>query len=335
MRGKWAIVSASLALLALVTIAVTILPRRLAKRSKPVEPVSEAPPVTDINLPGKIRAQHVIGVAPQIECTVSAFLVEVGQEVFEGQLLARLANEGLEADQRAAKRDLEITQSKVNALEGDVISARLEASRARADASRARGEYDRLDRIYRRQQMLFKEGATPKVTFDKSSREFEQAQLEFGTLEKLAANAEARVAEVVKNLDAAKRVLQEKTDALENETTKAGATELVSPAQGLVVARNGEPGQSFGPGKDLFQIATQLSLLEVTLEPDPPTLGRIQPGQPAQVSLPDQGADGMPGTVKAIQGNQVIVEFTSPNPAVKPGMTAQVRIKTAYPQALE
>jgi hypothetical protein len=31
--------------------------------------------------------------------------------------------------------------------------------------------------------------------------------------------------------------------------------------------------------------------------------------------------------VKAIQGEQVIVAFTNPNPAVKPGMTAQVRIK--------
>jgi hypothetical protein len=36
----------------------------------------------------------------------------------------------------------------------------------------------------------------------------------------------------------------------------------------------------------------------------------------------------MPGTIKSIQGDQLLVEFTSPNPAVKPGMTAQVRIKT-------
>jgi hypothetical protein len=35
----------------------------------------------------------------------------------------------------------------------------------------------------------------------------------------------------------------------------------------------------------------------------------------------------MLGAVKAIQGEQVIVAFTNPNPAVKPGMTAQVRIK--------
>jgi len=37
----------------------------------------------------------------------------------------------------------------------------------------------------------------------------------------------------------------------------------------------------------------------------------------------------MLGAVKAIQGAQVIVAFTSPSPAVKPGMLAQVRIKVS------
>ena len=80
---------------------------------------------------------------------------------------------------------------------------------------------------------------------------------------------------------------------------------------------------------DFFQIATQLSLLEVALDPDPLSMRRIQLGFPAIVSLPDQGVDGIAGVVKAIQGEQVIVDFTSPNPAVKPGMTALVTIRAA------
>ena len=56
---------------------------------------------------------------------------------------------------------------------------------------------------------------------------------------------------------------------------------------------------------------------------------RIRLGQPALISLPEQGSDGMLGTVKAIQGAQVIVAFTSPTSTVKPGMLAQVRIKVS------
>src|SRR5258707_3414429 len=128
MRGKWFILSASLVLLGLAAIAVTVLPRTAARKTEAAAPVAKAPPVSDISLTGKIRAQHVISVSPQLQGTVSAFFVEVGQEVFEGQLLARLANEGLEAGQQTAKREVEVTQSRVNSLESEIVTARLEAS---------------------------------------------------------------------------------------------------------------------------------------------------------------------------------------------------------------
>ena len=139
-----------------------------------------------------------------------------------------------------------------------------------------------------------------------------------------------RWGEPYKSLDADKRALDEKSAEMETAKARAMATEVVSPAQGMVVARNAEVGQPAGPDRgDFFQIATQLSQLEVVLDPDPPAMRRIRLGQAALVSLPEQSSDGMLGAVKAIQGAQVIVAFTSPSPAVKPGMLAQVRIKVS------
>ena len=317
-------------LLALVAVAVTMLSRVSANKSQPAAPLVQGKPPAEVHLSGKIRAQRVVSVAPPVEGTVGAVFADVGQEVFEGQLLARITNEGLETGQQMAQKLLDNAQSRVNTLEGEIVSARLEASRARADANRARSEYDRLDQVFRRQQMLLAEGATPKLTYDKSSREFEAAQSESRTLERLATQAESRLNEIVKSLDAEKRALAEKSDEMETAKARAVATEVVSPAQGMVVARNGEAGQSVGPDKpDFFQIATQLSQLEVVLDPDPPTMRRIRLGQAALVTLPEQSSDGMLGAVKAIEGAQVIVAFTSPTPAVKPGMLAQVRIKVS------
>jgi len=272
MRGKWFILSASVALVTLVAVAATMLlqaSRRKIATGAPPSPVRPSSP--EINLAGKVRAQQVINVAAPLEGVVGAFFAEVGQEVFQGQLLARITNQGLETGQQAAQKEAEVAQSKVNALESEIVSARLEASRARADASRARSEYDRVDKIHRRQQMLFNEGATPKLAFEKSSRDFDLAQTELRTVEQVAANAESRVAELVKTLDAGKRVLREKTEGLEGAAAKSAATELVSPVQGIVVARRGEVGQPITLDQvDFFQIATQLSQLEVVLEPDPP-----------------------------------------------------------------
>jgi multidrug efflux pump subunit AcrA (membrane-fusion protein) len=328
MRGKWFVAIASVVLLALIGAAVTILSRAPAKKTQAAPPPQATAPSGEINLPGKIRPQQVTFVAAPIEGVVSAFFVEVGQEVFEGQLLARIANEGLETGQQDAQKELEKIQARVNSIESDVITARLEASRAQADSSRARGEYDRLEKIYRRQQMLYNEGATPKLVYEKSERDFETAQSEFRNLEAVAKNTEDRVGDIVRRLDLEKRTLEEKTSDLDSAKAKNGAAEVVSPVQGMVVARNGDVGLPVTPDKgDFFQIATQLSELEVVLDPDPPTLLRIKPGQPALVVLAELGGDGMAGAVKTIQGNQAVVAFTSPNAAVKPGMMAQVHIK--------
>lgn len=328
-RGKWYLLWASIVLLALAGAAFTVLPRIAAKKPRTQIVAQQAPPpLAEVSLSGKIRPQNVINVAPPVEGIVGALFVDAGQPVFAGQLLARITNGGLEAGQQMAKQLADNAQARVNTLESEIIAARLEASRSSADASRARSEYDRLEKTFRRQQMLLAEGATPKLTYDKSSREFDVAQSEYRTQTQVASQAESHLNDLIKSLDAEKRALADKTADLEAAKTRTGATELVSPAQGMVVGRNGEVGQTVGPDKaDFFQIATQLSQLEVVLDPDPPSMRRIRLGQPALVSVPDQGSDGMLGSVASIQGAQVIVAFSSPNPNVKPGMVAQVRIK--------
>src|SRR5438034_4357545 len=58
MRGRWFVISASVALVALVAAAVTILYRAAPKKTARAAPVAPAPPPADINLSGKIRPQQ-------------------------------------------------------------------------------------------------------------------------------------------------------------------------------------------------------------------------------------------------------------------------------------
>ena len=329
MRGKWFVAGAAVALASLAAFGAAMLARLSAKKPAAAPVIARAAaPAPEIRLTGKIRAQSIVNVAPPVEGTIGAFFAEVGQDVFEGQLLARLTNEGLETGRETAQRTLENAQAHIDALETEIVAARLEESRARADATRARSEYERVEKLYRRQQNLFAAGATPRLTYEKTNRDFDLAQGEYRGLERVASMAEARVGNLMKNLDSEKRMLADKSSDLEAAKAKLGAAEVLAPAQGTIVARHGEVGQAVAPDRvDFFQIATQLSQLEVVLDPDPGSMPRIQLGQAALVSLPEQGAEGMLGAVKSIEGAQVIIAFTNPNPAVKPGMTAQVRIK--------
>ena len=74
-------------------------------------------------------------------------------------------------------------------------------------------------------------------------------------------------------------------------------------------------------------IVVNLSLLEVVVEPEPPYLARITPSQDAIVRIAEVPGRGIPGKVKEVKNNQVIVEFISPSPAGRPGLSAQVVIK--------
>jgi len=331
MRGKWVLISVSVVLLAIAAGALSRW-RGASVRPEPPPPVkaSDTPPPTgEVSFGGKIEAQQVTQVGALVGGTVAEFMADVGQEVFEGQVLARISNQGLETARDSAQAALDMAQSRVEKAGSAIIAARLEATRARADALRAHTEFERAQRNYQRQKMLNGEGATPRLVYEKSERDFESAQKEYQSLDDLARIAESRVDELVKEQESAKRILDEKRDDLEEAKSSLASAEVHAPVDGLVIDRKGEVGKELGAQEqaEMFKIAVNLAELQVKVTPDAAVLKRIKPGDAAMVFLADLGGEGIGGSVKTIEGNVATVTFTCPNPAVKPGMTAQVKVK--------
>jgi multidrug efflux pump subunit AcrA (membrane-fusion protein) len=327
MRGKWLLAGGSVILVALAMGALTRLRHDSAKAPEVQKSPAESPP-RELSLPGKIQAQHVVPVGAPVAGTIDSFFVDVGQDVYEGQLLARIASQGLESAREEAVRAAQNAQEKVNSIEGRIIAARLEASRARADANRSRDEFERAEKTYLRQQMLNREGATPRLVYEKAEREFGTARTEFNSLDELARQAESRAGDLIRDLDAARRSLEERNADVESATAQSAGAEIRSPVSGILVARYGEPGKLIGPeeAKDLLEIAADLSQLAVTIHAEPPALQRIRPGQDALVVVADLNGV-IPASVKEVRGSDVTLSFVSPSPVIRPGMTAQVRLK--------
>jgi HlyD family secretion protein len=329
MRGKWLLAGGSVVLVALAMGALTRLRHEASEKApESRKPSAAASSPRELSLPGKIQAQHVVPVGAPVTGTIDSFLVDVGQDVYEGQLLARIASQGLESAREEAIRTAQNAQEKVNAMEGRIIAARLEASRARADANRSRDQFERAEKTYLRQQMLQREGATPHLVYEKAEREFETARAEFNSLDELARQAESRSGELIRDLDGARHSLEERNAELESANVQSAGAEIRSPVSGILVARNGEPGKLIGPeeAKDLLEIAADLSQLAVTIHVEPPALQRIHSGQDALIIVADLNGV-IPATVKEIKGSDVVLSFVSPSPVIRPGMTAQVRLK--------
>jgi multidrug resistance efflux pump len=329
MRGKWLLISVAVVLAAVAAGALALWWRERPRQS--ANPAKAAPPPVAVSgavtLTGKIQAQHVTLVGTPVEGTVEEFLADVGQEVFEGQLLARITNTGLETTHEKARNEAESASSRLSRLEGALSAARLEASRASADRTRARAELERTRKSHLRQKLLHSEGATPRLAFERAEREFAAAEADAASRDEVAKVADERVASLLKDIDAARRVLDDKNRELEDAQSQLDAEQVHAPVDGIVVGRRGLPGDAVNRDvKDLFQIAVDLGLLSVVLTPEPSVAAAIRPGTPATIQIAELGGEALQGAVAAVAGDKVTVEFASPTPLIKPGMTASVRL---------
>ena len=326
----WLVAGAVIILAAIGAGALSVLWREHAKPAQKAAEVVPAAPVlgSDVSLEGKIQALRVIEVPAPVEGTVDVFHVEIGQEIFEGQLLAQINSDSLTGAEQQATQLADRARNRLNDLESSIIAGRLEASRARAVASRLKTEFDRSEKFYQRQKMLLAAGATPRLAFEKAEKEYLTNQAESASADALAQQVESRIDALLKEQDAAKKTLEERTHELEAAEADLAAAEVHAPVDGVVVGRRGNAGDDVDRSmKDLFRIATDLSRLAVVVEPPPPVLARIHPGQTAVVTVSEAQNEPLAAEVKKVENGQVTVEFTSPDPAVKPGLTAQVRIK--------
>lgn len=330
MRGKWVLFSVSVILIAIAAGALSVLRKPSdADQKKTAATAAQVPPIGDeISAMGKIQAAHLIALPAPTEGTIESWEVESGQEVLEGQLIGRVRNANLESAQEQAQLELERTQSKLTAVEGQLLSAKLESARADADSSRATTELARLERAYFRQQALLKEGATPRLTFEKAEKDYNAAKEEASTAQAVAKGSAEQIAKLERDIQNAKSALEERNAAVEEAKENLESSNILSPADGTIVKLGADPGGTVDRTmQDLVQLATDPALLQVVIEPEARVLERIKPGQPALVIVPDVTSEGLVGEVKEVKGTQVIVEFTSPNPVIKHGMSAGVRIK--------
>jgi multidrug resistance efflux pump len=327
MRGKW-LLMAGFAVIAGVGIGA--LSHRLHKAPPPTQERTSAAILNtnEITITGTIRAQHVTGVGAAIEGNLEALLADVGDEVFEGQVLARVGSSGLETSREQASAAVEFAQQQVAASEAAVNNARMEASRSEADMQRARLQVDRTQKVLERQTTLHKAGATPQLKYDAAVQDYEGAVKEFEIMDRAARGGHDQIQGATDKLASAKRLLAQKSEELEAAQGAFESAEVRAPVAGVIVGRKGEIGKSArDSGDQLFQIATDLFTLNVVAEPKAADLKRIHPGQQALVLVLDLQSAGMPGEVKDVKDSEVVVEFNSNMPAIKPGMRADVRVK--------
>lgn len=305
-------------------------------RAKPqpaaATPAPATPDPSETTISGTIRARHVLPVAAPIDGTLEQIDLLDGQDVFEGQLLARVRSQRLDLELEEAKLEVERLQERVNSLDAMAIGARLEVSRADADAARARAALTAAEKNYRRQKALLAEGATPRLTYEKAEKEYESLKAETDALTGMAQASQARLDVTQKNLDEARRLLAEKQKDFDTVESAIQEGAVHSPADGVLIAHRAGPGDEVTSAmKDLFQIAVNLGELNFTAQISAEQEKLLEPGQTVSIQVAELGGMPIEGVVKSAANRELIVEFSAPAPVVRPGLSAQMRMPSAEP----
>ncbi len=292
------------------------------------KPSVEAVP-SELNLSGQIQAVKIVEVRAPLNGILDKEVADVGDDVFEGQVLAHIRNPRLESSAETARNETEKIRNRVNDLQSALLTTRLEASRSRADAVRAQLELEHAEKAYKHQAAMMAEGATPRLVYEKAEKEYTSQKADLETTEALAAQQEDRVSSLTKELEAAQNLLEKKQSELEDTGLDIAAANILCPADGVIIARHVQPGEQINRAQpNIFEIGANLEDLQVslTLANNPKLLTRVHKGQSAVIEIAEvPGA--IPGTVREIKNNQVLVEFSSPSPTIRPGLSAQVKIK--------
>lgn len=248
---------------------------------------------------------------------IAEVLVEEGDTVEKGQVLARLDKDRLNAAIAGAEAQLEAREQVVKQLERGTRPQQVEQARAEVAASEARLENARLD--LERVRSTTASGASPAQALDDAQARYRVEQEVLEVRRKaldlaLAGPREEEIAQAKASRDAAAAELRLLNVRLEESGLRA-------PAPGVVQSRILEPGEMAAPNRPVLTLALTDPKWVRTYVSEP-NLGRIRQGLEATVysdSFPDKTYKGWVGFISSV------AEFTP-----KTVETTDLRPKLVY-----
>jgi HlyD family secretion protein len=254
---------------------------------------------------GKIQAQKKVDISATIPGQITHLAVEEGDRVRKGQFLLQIDP----VNPRALARSNEYS---MQALRGDLASAKAALVQSRADLQRAESNYQA--------------GIIPAADRDRART--------------AVMTGEAAVEAAQRRVDQAGASLQGARDTLAKTT-------ILSPMDGIVTARRVEEGEvavigvQNSPGTVLLTIS-DMSVVEAELEVDETSIPTVKLGQEAEVRLdayPNQtfrgvvtevGSSPLTADANAAIKFKVKVQLKNPPPDIKPGLSARADILTGF-----
>lgn len=275
------------------------------------QPVSVGRIESLVNTAGTISPVVTVDVGSELSGLVSELFADFNSEVESGQVIARI-------DDRTIRARLKQIEADVASAEANLVQQRANLNRTQADLELAGTELRRLRELSQRQ--LASQSDVDKA---EANLKITEAQVEVARAQVTAAEAN----------------LLQRQAQLEQAQLDLDRTYIRSPVDGTVIDRQVDVGQTVAASLSapiLFQIAQDLTKMQIEADVDEADIGQIAEGLTARFTVdafPDRTFTGTVTQVRkaaTITNNvvtyKVIVGAENPRQQLLPGMTANVNI---------
>ncbi len=263
---------------------------------------------------GTINAVTTVQVGSQVSGTISKLFVDFNSRVKSGQVVAIIEPSLFQGALLQAKADLQNARANLTAAQADLTKANATALQTKAD--------------FNRTVSLTNAGVMSPQQLDLARANADTAQAAVGAAAAMVKQAAAQIVQ--------------KQAAVAVAQTNLDHTVIHAPINGIVVARNVDVGQTVAASLQaptLFNIAQDLTKMQVDTQTDESDVGNIKVGQEATFKVDAFPKDSFRGRVVQIRLNPTTVQnvvtydtvlnFDNPKMKLFPGMTAYVSIPVA------
>jgi len=268
-----------------------------------------------VSASGSVEGSETADVAFQVGGRVARVLVEEGQHVSKGQLLAEIEPTDYRNAFNAAMAQKEAAQAVQQRADDGVRQQELE--QARIDFERSEDEYKRMKFLLDRKSLPPNDFQKFEAAYKASRERYEMAKEGTRKEDIASAHAQAHAAEAQAS----------------EEAKRLSDTRLVAPISGNISMRRVDPGQTVAAGAAVFSIV-DLNPVKVRVGVPEAEIGKVKFGARAEVSAPSlsgcrfEGKVGIIGVASDPASRTYTVKIVVPNPGpvLLAGMVAEARI---------
>lgn len=278
---------------------------------------------------GKLEARPgaEMNVGTEMTARIADFLVNVGEQVDKGQVIAVLDSQELRARLRQAEAELAVAQAKRAEIAAGARTE--EIKQAQAALQRTRSELALAEKEFKRSGQLVQDHFASNATLDNSENTYTVATARAAEAEQQLRLLQAGPRPETLALHAA-QVLQAEAN-VRYVRTLLDKTQILSPISGTLIERYLDVGEVAMPEKPLVVVA-DTHQLRINAEVDETDAGRLKLGDPVEITAYAYPGKVYKGRVEDIADYVGKREIKPNNPAINLGLKI-IQVKIALLEA--